>query len=118
MSLPRLLPITVLTLALTSCGRSASQLPKDADADAQRTGGTAKTAGDRDADKGKDEKAEAIELSADSQRRLGIIVEPVAEAALAVPLSVVRQRLLGAAPRRAAPAPAGHRRRAGPRHAA
>ena len=88
MSLRRLLPITMLTLALASCGRSASQLPKDADADTQRTGGTAKTADDRDADKGKDEKAEAIELSADSQRRLGIIVEPVAETALAVPLSV------------------------------
>ena len=88
MSLPRLLGITMTALALASCGRSVPPPPKDADADAQRPAATTKAAGDHDVEKAKDEKAEGIEVSADSQRRLGITVEPVAEAPLAVPLSV------------------------------
>lgn len=88
MSLPRLIGIAVLAIGLTSCSRSESQPRKDTDADAQKPAAAIKDAGDRESDKGKEKKEEAIELSSESQRRLGITVEPAAETALAVPLSV------------------------------
>ena len=78
MSLPRLFGFTMLAIVLASCGRSEPNTPKDADADARRPP-AAITPADREV---------AIELSTDSQRRLGVTVEPVMETAFAVPLSV------------------------------
>ena len=81
----RLLATALLAIAIASCGPSPAP-SKDTDADAAKGDTAAK-----DADKGaaeKGDKEDAVELSAEAQRRIGVIVTPAKEEPLAIPLQV------------------------------
>jgi cobalt-zinc-cadmium efflux system membrane fusion protein len=83
----RLLAAAILAIAVASCVRSsAPSVPKDTDADAAKAATVAKDTAKGIAEKG--DKEDVVELSAEAQRRIGVIVAPAEEAPLAIPLQV------------------------------
>lgn len=83
----RPLATAVLAITVASCGGpSAPPAPKDTDAGAAKS-----TAAAKDSDKGsteKSDKEDAVELSPEAQRRIGVTVAPAEEAPLAISLQV------------------------------
>ncbi len=83
----RWLMVPALALTLSSCDRGSEPAnPKDTAADPRRPSSASKTADRGRGDK--DDRPDVVELSEETQRRIGVTVAPAEEAPLAVALQV------------------------------